>query len=313
MIIGHTKLLPQQLNILIFSFHMPLFIVLSGMTYKIPKHKNDIKENIKKYIKRLLIPYFITVLICVFIQLLKTDNSFNIYFLIKEIIKQFLWGNGCSYHFFGHDFTGVGPVWFLVTLFFSKIIFDYINLYLKSSHYKLAVFSFLLLIGIEIGKLCWLPQGLDLVLIFLFYLYAGHWYQNEFKNMKINKNICFVATFLVWTICLGFNFNIELAVRSYPYGVLCVVQSLCGTYCVFELCKFLSSIGIFNKLLSYIGRMSLIILCVHSIEFCIIDWSLLKTNIFIICIIRVVLNILVAFIFNYIKRLIVNKYKKRVN
>lgn len=145
------------------------------MTYKIPQNKGDIKENIRKYIKRLLLPYFVTILICICIMLLKNNSICNFNLLIKDIFKQFLWGNGCSYTFLGHNFNGVGPVLFLITLFFSKILFDYINLYLKDKNNKMVVFSFLLLLGIEIGTISWLPQGFDLV--FLFYLYKSAFFR----------------------------------------------------------------------------------------------------------------------------------------
>lgn len=310
MIIGHTSTLPRQLIPLIYSFHMPLFIILSGMTYKIPQNKSDIKKNIKKNIKKLLIPYFIVILICIFIQFLKNNSLFNFELLIKEIVKQFLWGNGCSYMFLGHNFNGVGPIWFLITLFFSKILFDYINLNLKNNYNRMIIFSFILLLGIEIGALCWLPQGFDLVFVFVFYLYIGYWYQNEFKKIKVNKTTCFIAMFLIWTFCLGFKFNIEIAMRSYPYGLLCILQSLSASYCIIELCKFFTNIDILKKLFSNIGKLTLIILCIHSIEQCLIEWKNYEINVFIVCVFRVVLCILLSFLFNYVKNIIARHLKK---
>lgn len=308
MIIGHTADLPRPIISFIYSFHIPLFIILSGMTYKIPQNKGDIKENIRKYIKRLLLPYFVTILICICTMLLKNNSIYNFNLLIKEIVKQFLWGNGCSYTFLGHNFKGVGPVWFLITLFFSKILFDYINLYLKNHYNKIVVFSFLLLLGVEIGTLYWLPQGFDLVFIFIFYLYIGYWYQNEFDKLKVNKTYIFITMFLLWTISLGFKFNIEIAIRSYPYGILCIVQSLCGTYCIIELCKLITNIDICKKIFAYIGKLSLIILCIHSIESSIIEWQNIEINVFIVCIVRVILSILLALVFNCIKKIIVSHH-----
>lgn len=310
MIIGHTADLPRPIISFIYSFHIPLFIILSGMTYKIPQNKGDIKENIRKYIKRLLLPYFVTILICICIMLLKINSICNFNLLIKEIFKQFLWGNGCSYTFLGHNFNGVGPVWFLITLFFSKILFDYINLYLKNNYNKIVAFSFLLLLGIEIGMQYWLPQGFDLVFIFIFYLYIGYWYQNEFKKIKVNKTICFIILFLIWAVSLGLKFNIEIAIRSYPYGILCIVQSLCGTYCIIELCKLIANIDICKKIFAYIGKLSLIILCIHSIESSVIEWQNIEINAFLVCIVRVILCILLALVFNYVKKVIVSRLKE---
>lgn len=53
MIIGH---LTQYATNIIFSFHMPLFFILSGYFYK----QTDIKSGLINDAKRLIIPYIIT-------------------------------------------------------------------------------------------------------------------------------------------------------------------------------------------------------------------------------------------------------------
>lgn len=305
MVIGHT--IPYNaINIFIFSFHMPLFVILSGITYKPPKNKEDIKNRIKKYIKQLLIPYIITLLICT--TLLTIDNNFSFLNLGKQIVKNLIWGNGCDYTFLGVNFVGVGALWFLIALFFSKLFFDIINYNInnKDSCTNLIIYCFLALIGIIIGKIIWLPQNLDLILIFLLYLYIGFMFNKYTKNIEKHKTIIFIVCFIIWTICLGFNLNIELAVRGYPYGFLSVIESICASYCIIELCKIFEKSNKLQFILTKIGTISLIILCVHSIESVIINWDDLSISIYLIAILRTIVILLISFAFVYIKNKILN-------
>ena len=301
MIVGHT--IPYNtFNIFIFSFHMPLFVILSGITYKMPKDKNKIKNRIKKYIKQLLIPYFFTLLICTILFTL-SNNTFSLLSIIKQFFKNLIWGNGCDYTLFGINFIGVSPIWFLIALFFSKLIFDIINYKINSKDISnnLIIYSFLALIGIMIGKFIWLPQNLDLVLVFLLYLYVGFIFNKYTKNIEKHKTIMFIVCFIIWTTCLGFNLNIELAVRSYPYGFLTIIESICASYCIIELCKAFEKSDILQIVLTKIGMISLIVLCIHSIEYVIVDWSKLPISIYLVAILRTIAVLLISFAFIFIK------------
>lgn len=304
MVIGHT--IPySNFMVWIFSFHMPLFIILSGITYKIPKDRAELKKNFGKYLKKLFLPYALTLLLCTIILVFKNNHVFDFMTFIKETIKNFVWGNGCDYQFLGFNFKGIGAIWFLITLFFSKLAFDYINYKIKqknnNDYYSLILYSFLLLIGIEIGLKIWLPQGFDLVLVFLFYLYIGYLFNQKFDSLKTNKNIVFIIAFSIWTICLGLNLHIELAMRAYPGLIVSVIESLCGSYCVIEGCKLLSQNPFWKKWLSKIGMLSLNILCIHTLESVLIDWQTLEINIYLLAFIRVSMDTLIALIYAYVK------------
>lgn len=314
MVIGH--IIPyNNLIVWIFSFHMPLFIILSGITYKIPKDKENLKINFKKYLKKLFLPYAITLLICTIIRVLKSVDVFSLDIFFKELAKYFLWGNGCDYNFLGINFTGVGPIWFLITLFFSKLIFDFINYKASKNNLitNIIIYSFCLLLGLEIGEVLWLPQGLDLVLIFLFYLYVGYLLKTQFDNLKVNKTLIFVIAFAIWGICLGMNMFVELAMRGYPLGLLSIIESLCASYCIIELCKIMAKNKYLNRFLTKVGIMSLTILCIHAIENFLINWETLNINLYALAFIRLVMILVLAFIFTLIKqKIMILVMKKQV-
>ena len=58
-ILGHCMLFENPINRIIYSFHMPLFFILSGYVYNI-KYKDLQKEFIFKKLKMLLY-YFIKI------------------------------------------------------------------------------------------------------------------------------------------------------------------------------------------------------------------------------------------------------------
>lgn len=54
-VVGHVESAPSPLRSLIYSFHMPLFFILSGFFFK----KGDVLGTIKKMVPSLVIPYFL--------------------------------------------------------------------------------------------------------------------------------------------------------------------------------------------------------------------------------------------------------------
>ena len=313
-IIGHSIKYNSDIYRFILSFHMPIFVILSGITHKIPKSKDKIKENIYKYIKQLLIPYILTFFIIMLLQTL-TNDKLTLLSFAKNFFVTLIWGNGVKYTLLGHTLKSVGPLWFLITLFLSKIIFDLLSFKLKEKKLdmNIVIYCFCALAAIKIGNISWFPLNLDLVLIFLFYLYVGFLMKKYVNLLKKYNIIIFLISFALWGICLGLNINIELAYRLYPIGILSVIESLCASYCVIELCKIISQSKLLNKFLTNVGKISLIILCIHAVDMEGIHIWHLNINGYIFAIIRVIATLLVSFAFVFIKNKIKNLkiFKKR--
>lgn len=81
MIVGHV-VSGKKRNI-IFSFHMPLFIIISGMFFKTER---TLKEEILNIIKKLIVPYFITVIITYIFNLLFFCEKESIINIVKQIM-----------------------------------------------------------------------------------------------------------------------------------------------------------------------------------------------------------------------------------
>lgn len=62
-ILGHGGLVNENIRQVIYSFHMPLFFIISGILYK----PLSFAVTIKKYYRRLIIPYLIMNGVCLLI------------------------------------------------------------------------------------------------------------------------------------------------------------------------------------------------------------------------------------------------------
>ena len=56
-ILGHISLTPTALKVWLYSFHMPLFFICSGLVFSLNRYK-DYKSFIKAKVNSIVVPYF---------------------------------------------------------------------------------------------------------------------------------------------------------------------------------------------------------------------------------------------------------------
>ena len=271
-VFGHAA--PDSvLRYILYSFHVPLFFVLSGLTYNNKKNK---KSFLVGKIRRLLIPYYIFAIISILIYfimakiiLLPGDTR-----IIPNLIGMVYANSNSGY------MTWNRPLWFLPCLFITSIIielFENLLQYLGDKSSEKFRWIFLLFawgIGIALnddGTSYYLPFHLESA-IFLsgFFEFGIILATVEAKNGLIEKikaqkidNWVLLAFAL---ICVGFlacDFNGTTDIRIHRFGnfpVCLILSSL-----TFSLVMLIASIkfeGI--KWLSYVGRSSLAIMLMHK-------------------------------------------------
>ena len=110
-IIGHIIPFNNPVCKLIFSFHMPLFFFLSGITYN-EKRYTSFKLLLKNKARTLIVPFIITALITIAVNIIIPSWRVNVTWKnIAELLL--LW-----------DLHGLnnGPIWFLGCLFSVHIL-----------------------------------------------------------------------------------------------------------------------------------------------------------------------------------------------
>lgn len=302
---------------IIFSFHMPLFFILSGMTYKRRESYYAIVEYCLKGFKQLIVPSFIVFSIC-FIDSLIRDVFMNRTVLPGEY---FTWKLRSLYYFSGSDIyvneimlaPRVGVIWFLLALFLVRIIFTFI-LCINNKILNNVIPLCLLVLGVVVGSYQWLPVSLDVAFAAVFYYWLG-WHSRNYKSSSGNQKNLLMSGF-VWValFCVIFAMErtyLEMSQRRYPLFPISVICSISGSYFIFELSKYFSKFK-FTVLFSVIGQYSLDLLCIHGIdEIWMTKLVFLVHNNFLIAGIRIVTDVSLLFAFLYIKQWISQKKKDR--
>lgn len=275
MIIGHVVDFGWKRNI-IFSFHMPLFIIISGMFYR----EKNFKDYIVNIIKKLILPYIVVLLITDFVKAIAIDNNINIFLLLKNYIKQILY----SYSYLKVK-TNVQPIdvlWFFPFLATVRVIFYILKKICKEDDVLLGLFCLLIsYLGYILGiKEKWLLFSADVALSCMILYYMGYIiykYKILDKILKNKKLLCVIS--LIWA--LGIKFGcIELAVRKYPGGLFSFIVAICGTIITLKISMIIEHRAkIISKVLAWFGRNSMYILLIHYMERTLILYDNILSNI----------------------------------
>ena len=113
-IIGHnsTGLLCRY----IYSFHMPLFFIVSGFLYR----QKDVIISLRHDFTKILVPYFFYFLItkCLIPFTIEGVHADS---LLQELLR-IVYGSNQNIEIKGHHIQGVGYLWFLPALFDAKTV-----------------------------------------------------------------------------------------------------------------------------------------------------------------------------------------------
>lgn len=314
-IVGHTVAYGGHVKTLIFSFHIPLFFLLSGYTTKEVKRGQLAKATWKDF-KRLYLPVllmrFLTFLYEVIFQ------GVSIPYSAWDNIRRILYGNGNDHVLLDKlPMFGVGVLWFLVAMFWAKLGYRLCLRYIK--HYR---FMFLLMgtfCSMWIGTHVWLPQSMDLIFLCMLFMEGG--YQLRHSGLEGSKalQISGVVAFFVW---IYFVWNkgilISMATRLYPSFILCIVVAFAGCLAVIQFCKSLEGLRS-STLLSFLGRHSLELLCIHHMDFRITLWDITTfnpngalgpLNPILTSVYRILLDVAVLLVYLGVKKLLVRILQK---
>mgnify|MGYP002860725837 CR=1 FL=1 len=272
-LIGHLqgdeifKLSPYILPVCewIFSFHMPLFFIVSGMliNYKGDADK-DLKGLIKKRFKGIMIPYlwFSLFYFSIVIYAFMTGS------VMKETLFVNLWYVVSMY--------GMNVLWFLPCIFMAEIMFLFILQ--RSGNKMAAVISVLITTTASLINLY--ISGLDMESYYasrlrelaitvlrpmhaLIFVAIGYYVYFLFReNEKISVKELFIGVVLMAAGILFVHVNHGVDLRSliqknYFFYYLC---ALCGSLGLILICKNIRSF----KIIKYWGRNSLIFMAVHN-------------------------------------------------
>lgn len=249
----------------LYSFHVVLFFILSGYTFKIKKDES-IKEFIWKKFKRIMVPYFIWAILFLIPYMifgsnigntLDTSSSFD----FKQQIINIIYGNGNA-----SALKQNTSLWFLPALFSIEILY-YIIIYNIN---KLKINKIIIIIPLLIVSYLsnnylniYLPWGINTSLVIGVLFYIGYLCKeyNLFSKEKIFRIRFIIILFIIGF--LAFYFNDTVSCVDYKYGnlTLALLSGFCLSVCIIYLSFKISK----NRILEYIGRNTMGILIFHKI------------------------------------------------
>lgn len=257
MIIGHMSI-PHFLYDFIFSFHMPLFFLIGGYFFK----PRPFKEIIQKSAGRLLKPYVVTGILTPIIYLLVGDYDTALFRGVGILFGN----NGSSQAIIRTPLCGA--VWFLLALFWCRLIFCYI--YTKTHNWL--VFSVIISVLASVFGYYIInpPFGVVIGMSALVFFSIG----KALKECKQNMRWFFVFSVFIWFLCIAFS-RLEMAIYLYNCYPLDIIGACGGTFVIYLVSKGICNYTSFiRKVLLFVGVNSLLILCYHQL----VDHSIAALN-----------------------------------
>lgn len=260
-IVGHTAGGSTLTHDIIYSFHMPLFFLLSGYTMKPAKDVKTWCRNTRKDFIRLILPIIGFELLNGVLSILLDGSDFMTEWGIFR--HRLFWASA----FWPRETPNIGALWFLAALFAARLFLNLFSV-LFGDNFELLGF----LAGYA-GMILWqreirLPLGLVPAMVSTLFVAGGAAARRCRAELSRHRTPLFViATLLVFSM-LGQNINIDIAVGRCTPEML--VKVLASSFSVCVICRILSSQRILAGLLGLIGRHTMPILLVHNVD----DWFL---------------------------------------
>ena len=263
-IAGHTLQTGTFTRNIIFSFHIPLFFILSGYTFRPSANWADFFYRLKKDALHLLGPYVLTGLIIAAAKIIL--RGLPPLEVLKDTGEALLWasGTGDGVH------EPIGVLWFLASLFTARQIVNAVYTFYKNDLERRApyVIAIISVIGFGIGSIDWnwLIFNLDVSMAACCFVLAGIILRDHLDDLKKYDRILIPACMIVWLFLMNKFGYIEMSGRWYPELSLGVLESFCASYCVIRFVQALCFPEKLCRCLCWLGRHSLILMCVHAAE-----------------------------------------------
>lgn len=278
-ILGHMGI--YEIDRVVFTFHVPIFYIITG--YFLSK-KYEVKTFIKDKARTLLIPYGITCVVNILVGMIfatvlegPTVAETAVHWILASV-----YGSGVN---FTEPFVihRIGAIWFLLASFWG-CIFLRISLEMKKKVRLLFIIA-LFLVGYWSNQLFfWFPFSIQAGCCAALFMYVGYLARRS-KDVytelpKEVKKASIVFALIIW---LAFIKNFEsfwVVQNNFGRGVIDIFGSICGCFVVIMFSKLVEKrCRILTEIFAFIGKYSLIVLCVHILELNLFPWWYIKLGI----------------------------------
>lgn len=273
-ILGHLGI--YNINRVVYTFHMPIFFLISG--YFLKRNSSELfTEFYQKRFKGIMWPYITT---CFFICALSIPMSLllgeSVAANLYKWIGGSLYGSGLpdSPNLFKHFPSFIGALWFLPALFIGSNIAKKIIDNDKNDIQSLGMAIILFYIGYKTSERVWLPFDIQAGLTASLFLLLGYLAKKyQILYMKIPVYIYFLLGGIsFWNI--KYFSGLWFVKNYFGNGIFDILAALSTSFVIIKICFLVSSRLIaLSKVLKWYGKNSIIVLAFHIIELNIFPWK----------------------------------------
>lgn len=271
-IAGHLGV--SEINQIVFTFHVPLFFVISGYFLNT---KEAFLPFLKKKAKRLLLPYLYTcIVLLVFTPLTAAlAGKKDLVRVVLNFLTTALYGAGSPISVFP-QVDSIGAIWFLPALFWGLILARFCLENPREKPWRLVVLAAVISLCITTSSYFWLPFDIQTGGTAALYIAVGYGAGKIGLFEKKPSPAALAGSAAVW-FCFMWGFkSYWLVVNDFGNGIADFLGSLCGVYVVIIVSRMIANTASpIKKALLFFGKNSLTVLCVHLFELKIVLWVFL--------------------------------------
>ncbi len=253
-LIGHTY--DGFLRDLAFSFHMPLFFLISGFFFEFEENKN---AHLKKNLKSLILPYwFIVGLWTLYSLITNPDKSDCLQWILGG-----LYGSGMGLT----QPISIRPIyglWFFWALFWARVILNCLDK-LPEPVRAVIVFALGYWGTISYPYFC-LPFDFQNGCLSMVFVYIGYLLRKyQFFDKLHNHIYVYIIFAIVWINAANFGYGF-ISIVSCSATMISGITSCFGAIVVIGISRALESVKIFRSIFEWIGRRTMIFFAFHIFE-----------------------------------------------
>ena len=262
-VLGHAKGIPTEFTVLVYSFHVPLFFLLSGwLSHR--RNAQTATQALATLVRTLLVPYAFFFFV-----------AYGYWLITRHIGEKALrWGQVPWWEPIGGLLTGIGPqlyvhpaLWFLPALFMTALAYFLLGKRLQPWTIALLMLPLAMLwIVIFPAMELRLPFALDVLPVALFFYACGALAGRVVSLPQSALKGCALAALLLvpWLLLAWSNGRVDI--NQLRFGASAwkfILAALLGTSVVL----LASPLAARSSVLRWMGRNTLLILCTHILIF----------------------------------------------
>ena len=234
----------SDLLILIYTFHMQVFFILSGILYNEKKWQGNIVGFVRSRFRTLMIPYIFFDIIGGIINLF-INNNIN-YNELRTVVY-----NTITIQ------PNIGPNWFFSAMFIANIL-----TYICIKYYK-EWFKYIMIIPIFIIAIKQ-PIESNVINIFArgiigFYcMILGYKLRQYYCGEIVKRWDSIIISFIILVVISKLNGQLDVWSCTINNPILMLIGGLTGAYCLIGIAQHFN-----NFIFQYVGKNTITLLCTH--------------------------------------------------